>query len=616
MSSSGSHDARGRPAATVLRRHLTRVPSALATGIVIGSLGGVLELLAAAWNRWVLERLLFQGSDYWWLTPLLAGAIVAGFTAVAALVVPARWETGVDRLRFGVPIALGTVGVLWLFPQLALGASLVLAAGVGVTASAWCARRAARLDVLVRRTLPLAVLIPTGVGIVMHLPSHWLSRRSADGAGPGAPNVLLLVLDTVRAIELGLYGLSQSTSPTLDGLGAGGVVFERAVSPAPWSAPSHASLFTGRSPAELSIDWNRRLDATYPTLAEALRDAGYATVGIVANTAYASAETGLARGFDHYEDYPLTLRRALAMPRLTRRFVAGARDAVHTPPLDEAGRLSAEHIAGRFLAWVDDHPRRPFFAFLNFYDAHAPYGAPEPFWSRYLPDVKPRAIPVSGPRSEGPAAAAGHQAYRAAIAHLDFVIGNMLDTLIRRGVLNNTLVIVTADHGEEFNEHAVPGHGQTLFTQAVHVPLLLFWPGRLPAARVSTPVGLAQLPATIMDLLHQESPFPGTSVAPLWRGDSLPASAVASMVTRPWPSGVRDDVNAPHALESVQVGRYHYIRQPGDAMELLYDQATDPLESRNLARQEEASSLIRSLRDSLAAAMPAPRARRGGYHDD
>jgi arylsulfatase A-like enzyme len=126
--------------------------------------------------------------------------------------------------------------------------------------------------------------------------------------------VLLLVLDTVRAIELGLYGFTPSTSPALDGLGAAGVVFDQAFSTAPWSAPSHASLFTGRNPAELSIDWDRPLDATFPTLAEELGRAGYSTLGIVANTAYTSAETGLARGFDRYEDYRLTLRRPSPCP--------------------------------------------------------------------------------------------------------------------------------------------------------------------------------------------------------------------------------------------------------------------------------------------------------------
>ena len=128
---------------------------------------------------------------------------------------------------------------------------------------------------------------------------------------PSAANVILIVLDTVRAESLSLYGYHRDTTPNLTRLAARGVRFDRAFATAPWTAPSHASMFTGRWCHELSVGWNRPLDGTSPTLAEFLGARGYATAGFVANTTYCSYETGLDRGFAHYEDYDVTLHAVL-----------------------------------------------------------------------------------------------------------------------------------------------------------------------------------------------------------------------------------------------------------------------------------------------------------------
>jgi arylsulfatase A-like enzyme len=584
-------------------------------GLWIGMLGGGVELMVSAYRRWVLDRLLFVGSDYWWLTVLLAGTIVGVANILATAVVPRRLATAVQRVRFAVPFILASLGVLWMFHWLAPAAAFVLAIGVGSSGGSWLALRAGRVDRVVRRSLPVMGLAPLLFGVGLHLDtSRWTSSRRAP-ENLSAPNVLLLVLDTVRAIELGLYGFTPSTSPALDGLGAAGVVFDQAYSTAPWSAPSHASLFTGRNPTELSIDWDRPLDATYPTLAEELGRAGYSTVGIVANTAYASAETGLGRGFDRYEDYRLTLRRALAMPSLTRRILDRKREWLHEPPLDGAGRIPAQSVSRRLLSWLERRPQQPYFAFLNFYDAHAPYSAPEPFWSRFLPGETRRAIPIRTARRGDPTEGPARKAYDAAISHLDSEIGALLDSMLQRGFLNNTLVVVTADHGEEFNEHAALGHGQTLHTQALRVPLLLFWPGHLPSARVTAPVSLARLPATIMDLVSRPGPFPGPSLVPLWRGEPSPQVAAISTVTfAPLRNG--RSTEARKSLASVQVGRFHYIQYPGDSLGRLYDHATDPLEMRNLVWTHLADDVVGPLRDSLRIATSAARAGKGGHDDN
>ena len=145
----------------------------------------------------------------------------------------------------------------------------------------------------------LTLLVAGGLGLDSWRDYRARSRAIATTIGSDSKprNVILVVLDTVRADRLGLYGYSRNTTPNLDGLARRGVVFDRAFSTAPWTAPSHASLFTGRWPHELSVGWNRPLDGASPTLAEFLRAQGYATAGFVANTTYCSYETGLARGF-------------------------------------------------------------------------------------------------------------------------------------------------------------------------------------------------------------------------------------------------------------------------------------------------------------------------------
>ena len=125
-------------------------------------------------------------------------------------------------------------------------------------------------------------------------------------ADSGTPNVLLIVMDTVSAQHMSLYGYPRDTTPNLARLARKGVRFQHARSTAPWTLPSHASMFTGRWPHDLSVGYGQPLDASAPTLAESLRDRGYATGGFVANTLYCSAETGLNRGFIHYEDHELT----------------------------------------------------------------------------------------------------------------------------------------------------------------------------------------------------------------------------------------------------------------------------------------------------------------------
>ena len=246
----------------------------------------------------------------------------------------------------------------------------------------------------------VGVSSPVAAGAVLGLAaSIWigdLARRSRAESrplpDPSAPNVLLIVLDTVGAGHLGLHGYHRATSPTLIDLAERGIRFESARAASSWTLPSHATMFTGRWMHELSVGWLTPLDDRYPTLAEFLEGRGYSTAGFVANTRYCATDSGLGRGFTHYEDFDFPGLTALKTAVLVRRALPGMEalaylleDRIESAGLRplvqrawrsiETDRKGAAVIHRQFLGWLSrrSQPGRPFFAFLNDFDAHYPY---------------------------------------------------------------------------------------------------------------------------------------------------------------------------------------------------------------------------------------------------
>ena len=204
------------------------------------------------------------------------------------------------------------------------------------------------------------------------------------------PNVLLLVMDTVRADRLSLHGYKRDTTPNLVRLARKGVRFDQARSTAPWTLPSHASMFTGRWPHQTGVSEDRPLDATHPTLAEFLSDRGYLTAGFVGNTYFCNSWFGLGRGFAHYEDFydedlVISITETLRCSALGRCLLR-----IASLPLGvERRRKDAAAVNHDFLDWLSEQDKeRPFFAFLNFFDAHTPYLLPEGAEPRFGPSVQ------------------------------------------------------------------------------------------------------------------------------------------------------------------------------------------------------------------------------------
>ncbi|MCI0434908.1 MAG: sulfatase [Gemmatimonadetes bacterium] len=580
-----------------------------------GLFTGLGEVALHAGKKYVLGDVLRISEQFVWMAPV-ADFVLFLLAAVLLLAAGLLWP----RLRGARPVLfvftflclLAWVLLPW---RISAWAGLLLSAGIAWQLSGVLARRIGPIATRVRRIAP--VLVTTVVilaGVVNG--ARVLDERRAlaalpDAAG-GGPNVLLIIWDTVRAASLSLHGHDRGTSPNLERLAARGVTFEMAIAPTSWTLPSHASMFTGRLPHQMSAAWYRPLDATHATVAEALAGLGYRTGGFAANTLYVDWEHGLARGFTRFESYRITPGQIMVSSSLGARLLRGQGGwtvSVFRRLLGQRhryiGRKSAEQVNADFLEWLDGQPAdRPFFAFLNLFDAHLPYAPPAPYDTLFEPG-RPRTTFSDRVRHEFerqnfwdmPAAelAAEIAAYEGGIAYLDAQLAVLLDALERRGVLDNTLVIVTSDHGEEFGEHGDYEHGTNLYLEQTHVPLVVFLPGVVPeGVRVTEPVSLRDIAATILDFTGRLAPsFPGVTLASYWDGAGQPGGG-------PVVSELAPGRNPDRRMRSLFADGFHYIRNIDGSVE-LYDFRSDPAESTDLGAQGEYSGVLGRLGPALDA---------------
>lgn len=589
----------------------------LLIAIWFGLLTGLLEVVLRTVQGFYVSRTREVSHDFIWMCPL-ANAGILFLLGLVIFFVSRFWpKLNLLRLTIFLSALWGFMDLIILYPKIHHYAALLLAAGLATQTLRLISPHMLSFQKLVRRTLPWMGLLVGMLAISVQGKQILAERRAlADltPAPPYAPNVLFITLDTVRARNLSVYGYSRPTTPQLEQLAKMGVVFERALSTAPWTLPSHASMFTGRFPGELSADWLTPLDSTYPTLAEFFRARGYLTAGFVGNTGYCSYEHGLDRGFIHYEDYRISLGQTVASSMLTRTIADNFRLRRILRNDEHLNRQPADQINEKVLRWFSHKEQRPFFVFINYYDAHEPYLPPPPYdkmfgpgrkYGKFSPLHRHNWEPAVMHRKLSPEEVQEEiDAYDGAIAYIDHQLGQLLNELGRKGLLENTLIIITSDHGEEFGEHGIFDHGNSLYLPTVHVPLLIVFPSKVPAGkRIHEPVSLRDLAATVVDLtrLGGDPHFPGKSLARYW---NMPAQApgleetpllseVSRVTGRPtWFPVSRGDVKA------LIFNGMRYIKN-GDGVEELYDFENDPWEQRNLANLEESSQILNQFRALL-----------------
>jgi arylsulfatase A-like enzyme len=621
-----------------------------------GLVSGLLEVGALVVRKEAFDpnQLYWMSRHFVWLIPVTNLCFFLALGVFLGLV--ARiWRRRGNGLATRLLCALTVLpAALVGFPEIYDWAWLLVSLGIATWLVAVLERREAGVRRLVRLSFPVLAGL---VGILAA--SIWAGDRvkawreaSRPLPAPGSPNVLLIVLDTVAADHLSLYGYGRPTSRSIDELARRGIRFDAAQAAASWTMPSHAVMFTGRWPHELSAGWYTPLDASYPTLAEFLGSRGYATAAFVANQWYCGWDSGLGRGFTTYRDYVFPHLTSFGMSVLVKRSAerlvslvdlldgpmgipVPGRSVRYFAELFRVGRIEAWMVDDLFLDWLSSGrsagpPARPFFAFLNYADAHAPYQISRKGLHRF--GARPRDAfemdliknwsTMSKQQLSAQELALARDAYDSCIAQIDEQLGRLFDRLADHGILDTTWVILAADHGESFGEHTgIFCHGTSLYQTELHVPLLVLPPARGPSPRVVTErVSLRDIAATIVDLAGcpESSPFPGESLSRFWRDSAGPtptgtaglgaseramAEVVPNDLTDPDPARV---LKPRWPLAALAEGEWSYIRREGNVHEELFRVREDVREQHNLADDPAMQPVLHRMRDALRQLTSGP----------
>lgn len=372
------------------------------------------------------------------------------------------------------------------------------------------------------------------------------SSGCASGDRP-AKHILLVTIDTMRWDRLGFVGHEVET-PNLDRLASQGAYFASAISAAPQTLPSHSSILTGAYPIAHGARNNGifRLGDDVETLAEVFDAAGFRTGGFIGSFVL-ERRFGLDQGFDHFDD---------DLPE------ENAVNKIYYP------ERPAQEVVARATDWIEEASGDPFFVWVHVFDPHAPYLPPPPFDKQY----------------EG-------RLYDGEIAHTDQVLGPLLE---RVGAMEDSLVVVTADHGESLGEHGESTHGLFIYDSTVRVPLLMKGVGIEPGTRVDPQVRTVDIAPTILELakLRFHGPIDGESLVPYLRGESPEPRTAYSESFIP-----RFNFNWSE-LRSLRDGEIKWIRAPRPE---LYDLVADPGETANLAKEGLGDRRIASELDAMIA---------------
>ncbi|GEM_PF-1013234 len=345
------------------------------------------------------------------------------------------------------------------------------------------------------------------------------------------PNIILITVDTLRADHVGSYGAGLVATPVMDGIARDGILFENAYCPMPHTAPSHATILTSLYPRQHGVMLNgHSLPRRFETLAEVLREEGYVTSAFVASFVL-GAEFGFGSGFERFDDEM------------------------------EHGLRTAGEVVHKILPWLEENAGNEFFTWIHLYDPHVPLTPPEPFKSKYPGDDYASL-------------------YKAEVAYTDSRLGLILAALKSLSVEEETIVILTADHGESLGEHDYWGHGQQLYEVSVRVPLIVKIPGKLAAkkgilprsSRIQARVRIMDIFPTVLELLgiEERTGLQGSSFLPLMRKNHGLHRDVY-MISMPPGKGVVP----PYQKNAVLTGQWKLIRFRG-ADDEIYNLVEDP----------------------------------------
>ncbi len=547
-----------------------------------------------------------------WIAPLVDVILFSLAGALFALAAYPLRKYLVDKAYWFIFIFLCLFDWMFivLFGRLSLIANLLLAAGLSVQLVNVVAKRESATTQKLIRALPALAGIAAVLFVIVQ-GGAWLNERISTSSLPDAqgdaPNVIVIVVDTLRADHLSSYGYQRETSPFMDSLAAEGVRFENAISPSSWTQPSHASMLTGRYTYEHQAEI-LPLDDTYPTIGEVLQSQGYRTGAFSANTLFFTRRQGFGRGFLRFEDNYQTPADAVLNSSLYGYLFDyyGLRKALNYEGVPT--RRLASDINESALDWVGADSK-PFFLFINYFDVHDPYTPPEPYRSlygqtqgglvngfveRYHPELTPAQL-----QSE-------IDAYDGSINYVDDQIQALFTDLESRGLLENTIVIVTADHGESLGEHGLLQHSASLYRQEIHVPLIMWGAGVPAGVVIDTPVSTTGLSATILELIGaNDGTFPSPPLTALFGGSVPPGWAAPLSEVAQFEGAAEQNPTTYGEMKSVTGAELQYIVHE-EFGEVLYNWRDDPQEINDLAKDASSVTVLEVFRSYLEGLIGSP----------
>jgi arylsulfatase A-like enzyme len=448
----------------------------------------------------------------------------------------------------------------------------------------------------------VVVMAVLAAGVVYYAVSSRGAVARAAGEAPSGqrPNIVLITMDTVRADHLSAYGYGRDTTPNLARLAEKGVLFENAISASSWTLPSLSAIYTGLLPHQSGANAFRPLNPGWKTIESVLGHRGYATAGFNANYYYGEAGWGLGGGFGKYDDDRTTLLYNLSRTLVGRAAVQPVYQNLER--YDAFYRRDAANLNADIFHWLRHRPAsRPFYIYINYFDAHSAYLPPAPYNHRFgtLPEAVVRRWSAKGGfRPEQPLPAADRQAlmdgYDNSLAYLDSQIGRLVKVLKSTPAGKNTIFLITADHGEAFGEHGAYQHGNDLHREEIHVPLIVSGAGIPAGKRIAPPVAIRKLFATVIDLaLGNEVPLHAHSLALFWQTDS------PQQIAQPVVSELSTSLSEQDAAGiSLTTSQWHYIITTKGEQH-LYNWATDPAEKEDLSATAQGQPVVAELKAKL-----------------
>jgi arylsulfatase A-like enzyme len=565
---------------------------ALALGvyaIAIALIASLLYIGTAAMRISVTDRFADVPRDVLWMSPV-SSFIWFGLAWIAVTVV-ARFIRAEKGFEIGLWLLFALFGFsqMLAFTAIHRVAALLLAAGLATAVLRMQQRSPGKWLRGARRTRNALALGFVGANVVAVAGSSLAGARATRNltdAPPGSPDVILLVLDTMRGDVLQAAGSSRRVMPFLDSLAASAAFFPYAFATSSWTLPSHGSMFTGEYPGALNTSTTEPLEDAYRTLGEQFASSGYYTVGVTGNLHYTNWESGINQGFLEWHDYQRSPRQLLRSSLIGRiQMLVEIADASSWQDVVDAVRRHdimvypkpdqdapvASQITDRFLSWHHRRPARPYFAFLNYFDAHAPYRPPIQYRTRFAETPTDRDL------------------YDGELAYIDDELRRLFAELHRRRGLENTYVVITSDHGEHFGGHGQLEHGETLYNAVLRVPLVIVGPA-VAGKRVERAVTLRDLPITVLQLANLQEDFPGEPLTGHLTDSAFRSSPVlASLGT------------GAEAVRAYVDDEFHLVQRPDG--EELYRYRSDPRELADLAQVDSLKPQLVRLRQEMLLAI-------------